>query len=587
MPEVDPITLAVVWGGFQAAAQEMGVALRRTAYSEAVREGEDFSTAIFDAQGRLVAQGDFSPGHLGSMPFAVKTIAREFPPDTLRPGDAILQNDPQIGSGHLPDFFLFYPVFYHEALVGWVVNCAHQADVGGAGLGSQVAEKLIDYYQEGLRIPPIKLYREDQLQEDLLKLVLGNVRLPDKVQGDMKAQLNSCRVGGARFTALLDLYGVDTIQACMEEMMDRSEAAIRAGLRAIPDGVYTFTDYLDDSGRETDPIEVRVAVTIAGDEATIDFAGSSSQRQCGMNVYYNYTYAYVMCAMRAVTDPFVPHNEGCTRPIKLVAPRGCFFNAEPPAAAGARHITCSRIYEAVMGALAPAVPDKVFAATSHAANPFMGGLDSRTGRRFVMFELLTGGIGGRSNKDAMEAITSPWNGRNIPVEVQEAHSPVLIERFEFVPDSAGPGKYRGGLAVRRDIRVLGHQVKLYNMTERQRFAPWGLFGGEPGALAKTILNPGSTQMVLHSKGVYDLAYGDLIAMQVAGGGGYGDPLERDIHLVLRDVVKGYVSIEGARRDYGVVIDPKTLAVDEGQTRDLRARRRAEGGSDATEVGRLA
>lgn len=580
MSQVDPITLAVVWGGFQAAAQEMGVALRRTAYSEAVREGEDFSTAIFDHRGRLVAQGDFSPGHLGSMPFAVKTIAAEFPPETLNPGDAILQNDPQIGSGHLPDFFIFYPIFHQgKILVGWVVNCAHQADVGGAGLGSQVVENLIDYHQEGLRILPVKLYREDRLQEDLMKLILGNVRLPDKVQGDMKAQLNSCRVGAARFTALVDLYGVETVQSCMEEMMDRSEAAIRAGLKAIPDGTYTFVDYLDDSGRETDPIELRVAVTIHGEDATIDLAGSSLQRQCGMNVYYNYTYAYVMCAMRAVTDPFVPHNEGCTRPIKLVAPKGCFFNAEPPAAAGARHITCSRIYEAVMGALAPAVPDKVFAATSHAANPFIGGFNSLTGRRFVMFDLLTGGIGGRCNKDAIEAITSPWNGRNIPVEVQEASSPVLIERFAFVPDTAGPGKYRGSLAVRRDVRVLGDQAKLYNMAERQKFAPWGLFGGKPGALATTLLNPGPNQVALHSKGVYDLAYGDLVAMQVAGGGGYGDPLERDVNLVLQDVVKGHVSIERARWDYGVVIDPFTLTVNEPASRELREGRRRAGGEE--------
>ena len=577
MPQVDPITLAVVWGGFQAASQEMGVALRRTAYSEAVREGEDFSTAIFDAQGRLVAQGDFSPGHLGSMPFAVKTIAREFPPETLRPGDAILQNDPQIGSGHLPDFFIFYPVFHGgKTLAGWVVNCAHQADVGGAGLGSQVAEKLIDYHQEGLRIPPVKLYQEGKLQEDLMKVVLGNVRLPDKVQGDMKAQLNSCRVGAARFAALVELYGLETTQACMDEMMDRSEAAIRAGLRAIPDGTYTFVDYLDDCGRDTEPIELRAAVTIAGDEATIDLTGSSPQRQCGMNVYYNYTYAYVMCAMRAVTDPFVPHNEGCTRPIKLVAPRGCFFNAEPPAAAGARHITCSRIYEAVMGALAPAVPDKVFAATSHAANPFIGGLNPRTGRRFVMFELLTGGIGGRSNKDAIEAITSPWNGRNIPVEVQEANSPVIIEQFAFVPDTAGPGKYRGSLAVRRDIRVFGEQTKLYNMAERQKFAPWGLFGGGPGAKAVTILNPGPNQEYLHSKGIYDLDPGDLVAMQVAGGGGYGDPLERDPNKVLQDVIRGYVSVEGAARDYGVIIDPETLTVDEAATHHVRQGRREAG-----------
>ncbi len=569
MPKVDPITLAVVWGGLQAVSQEMGVVLKRTAYSEAVREGEDFSTAIFDADGRLIAQGDFSPGHLGSMPFAVKRIAQEFPPETLSPGDAIIQNDPQIGSGHLPDFFAFYPVFYNDVLVGWTVNCAHQSDIGGAGLGSQVIEKVSDFYQEGLRILPLKIFEKGKPIDSVFRMIAGNVRLPDKVLGDLKAQLNACRVGGTRFQALLELYGLETVRACTEEILQRSEEAIRAAIRQIPDGTYHFVDYLDDSGRDTDPIKLDVTVTVADDEIVVDFTGSSPQRECGMNSYYNYTYAYVIACVRSMTDPSIPHNEGCTRPLKLVIPEGSFFNAQPPAACGGRHVTCNRIFEATLGAIAQAIPQKAFAGTGHMANPIIGGTHPKTGKKFFLYDLLMGSVGARSTKDGIEAVASPWNARNIPVEVQESNSPILVECFEFVTDSAGPGKYRGGMAMRKDVRVFSEDAKLFNMGERQKFAPYGLFGGKPGQLGISILNPGSEQRILHSKGIYSLEYGDCLRTQTPSSGGYGDPLERDSQAVLNDVIKGYVSVEGAKRDYGVVIDSSTLTVLEDETKELR------------------
>ncbi len=573
MAEVDPITLAVVWGGLQAVAQEMGIVLKRTAYSEAVREGEDFSTAVFDASGRLIAQGDYSPGHLGAMPFAVKRIAQEFPAETLSPGDVILQNDPQIGSGHLPDFFLFYPVFYKNSLAGWTANTAHQADVGGAGLGSQVIESISDLFQEGIRFLPMKFYEKGQPVEAVTRIIAGNVRLPDKVLGDLKAQLNSCRVGATRFQALLDLYGTDTVFACTEEIMRRSEEAIRAAIREIPDGTYHFVDHLDDSGRNTEPIRVEVTLTIAGDEVIVDLAGSSSQRECGMNSYYNYTYSYVLACVRAMTEPSIPQNEGCTRPLRLVVPEGCFFNPRPPAACAARHITCNRIFEATLGAFAQAIPDKAFSGTGHVATPIVGGTNPQNGKKYFMYDMVMRSVGARATADGIEAVAAPWNATNIPIEVHEIGSPVLVERFEFVTDSAGPGKHRGGLAVRKDVRILGEDIKLFNAAERQKFSCYGLQGGKPGQPGVSILNPGPDQEVLHSKGIYRLKYGDVLRTQVASSGGYGDPLERDPERVLADVIKECVSIEGARRDYSVVVDPDTLTIDVGATEKLRAERK--------------
>ena len=572
MSAIDPITFSVLWGGLLSAAAEMGVTLSRTAYSAAVREGLDYSTALFDDDGNMVAQGDYSPGHLGSMAFTVRRVLEDYPKETLRPGDAILLNDPGIGSGHLPDFFMISPIYLDETLIGFAVNCAHHVDVGGSGAGSQVIEGILDNYQEGIRFLPTRCYRAGEPVRDIFRTIAANVRQPDKVIGDLRAQVNANATGAARVAALARLYGLATLRAGMTEIIRRSEEQMRSAIRTIPEGVYTFEDHLDDVGPGTEPVLARVTVTVRNGGIAVDWAGSGPQREAGLNSYIHYTYAYSVAAVKSVTVPTAPQNEGVIRTIAITAPEGCFFNPKRPAACGGRATISHRIYEVVLGALAQAVPDRVMAANSHFFNPNLGGVHPKTGRPFVCYELIIGGIGGRPDKDGEEALASPWNAANIPVEIQESNNPILVERFELLPDSAGPGRNRGGCGLRRDIRVLADGVSFYNLGDRERFRPYGLLGGLPGRAAETILNAGtSDERRLHSKGSYRLRRDDLISWRTAGGGGFGDPLEREVERVERDLVAGIISVETARRDYGVVIDPSTQRPDFRATQEERRR----------------
>jgi N-methylhydantoinase B len=581
MSAVDPITFSVLWGGLLSAAAEMGVTLSRTAYSAAVREGLDYSTALFDAEGNMVAQGDYSPGHLGSMAFTVRRVLEDYPKETLQPGDAILLNDPGIGSGHLPDFFMISPIHHKGALIGFAVNCAHHVDVGGSGAGSQVIEGILDNYQEGIRFLPTRCYRAGEPVHDIFRVIAANVRQPDKVIGDLRAQVNANATGAARVGALARLHGVETLCAGMAEIIRRSEEQMRAAIRTIPDGVYAFEDHLDDVGPGTEPVLARATVTVKDGSIAVDWAGSGPQREAGLNSYIHYTYAYSVAAVKSVTVPTAPQNEGVIRTIAITAPEGCFFNPTRPAACGGRATISHRIYEVVLGALAKAVPDRVMAANSHFFNPNLGGVHPRTGRPFVCYELIIGGIGGRPEKDGEEALASPWNAANIPVEIQESSNPILVERFELLPDSAGAGRRRGGCGLRRDIRVLADGVTFYNLGDRERFRPYGLLGGLPGRQAETILNPGGTgERRLHSKGSYRIGRDDLISWRTAGGGGYGDPLQREPARVERDIDAGIISAETARRDYGIVVDFATGRVDPAATENERRRRAAREGAGA-------
>lgn len=571
MAKVDPITLGVIWGALRSISEEMGVALKKTAYSLAIREAYDFSCAIYNAEGLLVAQGEFSPGHLGSMPFVVKHVLSEFPAKEMKPGDVVLVNDAYVGSGHLPDFFCVAPFFYKKKLVGFGVNCAHHVDVGGAVPGSQAIANVYDLYAEGIRVPAMKIYKAGKLQEDILKLIISNVRVPEVVRADLMAQVNSTRVGEKRLSALVDAYGERVYRQCLEEMIARSEKAMREEIRKIPDGKYSFTTYFDDYGPDTEPIKVHVEVRVKGNDVTFDFTGSSSQVPAGLNSVLNYTYAYCFFVIRCITDPTIPQNDGCIRPVKVVAPEGSFFNPKFPAPVAGRAVINQRIYEVVNGALSQAVPDKVVTAGSSWANPNFGGINPRTGKAFVSYEIAVGGYGARSNKDGCEGLASAFNISNVPVEVFETRVPLFLERFEIIKDSAGPGKYRGGNGIRRDIRVLADNIHFSNLTDRHRFDAFGLFGGKPGTKGMTLLNPGPNQKALNSKGSQMLKYGDVICEILNGAGGYGDPLERDPAAVLKDVIRDYVSIEKAHRDYGVVIDSETLQVNEEETAKLRAR----------------
>jgi N-methylhydantoinase B len=571
---MDPITLGVIWGALQSIAVEVGTTVHRTAYSEQAREGQDFSVAVFDADGQMVAQGPYSPGHMGAMSAAVRNALAAHPVATLRPGDAILLNDPLLGSGHFPDFFITQPAFHAGRLIGFVVNIVHHTDVGGSRPGSQGVEGIFDYFQEGLRIPPTKVWAEYQEQAGVVGIIAANTRTPDKVLGDLRAQRSALRVGELRLVELVQRYGHDTLAAAMRDIVGRSETSMRAAIREIPDGVYPFEDFLDDYGPGTDPLRVAVTVTVAGDGVVIDYAGSSPQTSSGMNSYINYTRSYSYAAIKCLTDPLGPMNEGALRPVTVTAPEGSFLNPRPPAGGGPRAIICYRTFEAVLGALAPALPERLSAAASHFANPTFGGWDRARRRRFVAYELVLSGTGARATKDGCEGMSWAFNASNIPVEAQEAAQPIVVEHFGFIPDSAGAGTFRGGCGIRRDLRFLADEGKLTNLSERQRFAPYGVFGGRPGRLARTVINPGPAETPVHGKQSREFAYGDVISFQQSGAGGYGDPYARDPARVLDDVLDEYVSISAAREQYGVVIvgEGPRLRVDEAATRSLRRAR---------------
>lgn len=549
MSNVDPITLTVVWNGLLAIAEEMGSTLRRTAFSEAVREGEDFSTGVFDRQARLIAQGNFTPGHLGSMPYVVKTVLEYFPADTLRPGDAVLLNDSFLGSGHFPDCFLVSPSYADDRLIGFVVTTAHHIDVGGAAPGSQRVHGVTEAFQEGLRILPVRLIREGRFDDDILRMILANVRVPEKVEGDLRAQANANRAGVARLADLYRGHGADVAEAAYDAILDRSEARMRALISDIPDGTYSFDDCFDDYGPGTPPIPVAVDVTVRGDGIEVDFSRSGDQVPAAINAYINYTRAYTVFAVKVFCDALLPQNDGGIRPITTKAREGCFFNPIFPAPSGGRAAVQIRIFDAINGALAQALPDRAMGAFSHWSNPNIGGIDPETGKPFVMYDLAFGGYGGRSDKDGAEALAPVMNCRNIPVEVHETNNPVRVRRLELMADSGGAGEFRGGAGLRKDIELLADEAVMTGLGDRHANRPFGVFGGKPGAAAHTVLNPDGAARQLGSKDVTALKRGDVVSFQLAGAGGYGDPARRDRARILADLADGYVTPEGARRDY--------------------------------------
>ncbi len=549
-PEVDLITLSVLWNSLLSIAEEMASTLRRTAFSKAVREGDDFSTALFDRHARLIAQGNCTPGHLGAMPYVVRGVLEYYPGDALEDGDAVFVNDSLIGSGHYPDCFLLQPIFACGRLAGYTVNIAHHTDVGGAVPGSEIVDGVTEAYQEGIRVLPVKLMRGGEFDEDLMRLFLGNVRLPELVRGDLLAQRNANHIGATGLKKLVAEYGFEGFERYVEEILVRSEAQMRAHIREMPDGVYGFTDHFDDYGPGTEPIRVHVDVTIDGDEVVADFSKSSDQVSAGINSYINYTRAYASFAIKVFAGASLTQNDGTVRPVTITAREGSFFNPVFPAPSSGRAAVQIRIYDAINGALAQAVPGRAMAAFSHWSNPKIGGVDERTGRRFVMYDMIFGGYGACAYKDGVEALSTVINCANIPVEVNEQDNPVIVRRLEILADTGGAGKFRGGCGVRKDIE-LRSDATLSLLGDRNKFQPYGLFGGQPGALGEMILNPDTNHAeALHSKEVRRLKKGDVVSIRISGGGGLGNVAERDPAAVARDVEEGYVSPEAAKKVYG-------------------------------------
>ena len=526
---IDPITFTVIWNSIVSIAEELGTTMRNTAFSEAVREGDDFSTAVFDAQGRMIAQGNFSPGHLGSMPYVIRHVTDAFPPETLKPGDSIMLNDSWMGSGHFPDIFQIMPVFDHTGteLLGYVAASAHQMDVGGAAPGSQKVHGVTEAFQEGLRILPIRFCREGEVDPDILRLILGNTRVPDKVRGDIMAQHTANLTAAKRYQQLFADQGRATIEAAFEQILERSEARMREALAKVPPGTYSFDDQMDDYGPGTKPIRFSVDITFAqgpdGAEVVVDFSRSSDQVPAAINSYINYTRAYTLFAIKVFCDPLSPQNTGAMRPIKLVAREGSFFNPRFPAPSGGRAALQVRIFDTINGALSQAMPERAMGAFSHWSNPNIGGVHPKTGKPFVFYDLILGGYGGRADGDGPQGLSPVMNCSNIPVEVHETVNPVLIHRVEFIDGTGGNGRFRGGDGLRKDVELLAESGTLTLLGDRHDSQPYGLFGGEPGAVGETVLNPDGNGERLGSKEIRTLKRGDVLSIRLSGAGGYGAP----------------------------------------------------------------
>lgn len=578
MTALDPITIEVVRHGLAAASREMGVTLRRTSCSPIFNEGNDYSCAVFDRQVRLISHGEFLPIHLGSLPFSVRYAVEAFADEGFEPGDAVLLNDPYRGGSHLPDITVVSPMFVGHVLVGYAANRAHHLDVGGTVPGSFYAHAT-EHYQEGLRITPVKLIRHGSFDRHVLELVLANCRLPDQMRIDLASQVSANRTAALRMAALVERYGLETVEASMDAILDYSERRMRAAIASWPDGEYTASDFLDNDGLTDEPREVRVAIRVQGDAAEVDFTGSAEQVRGPLNSVLGYTYAGVYMSFQAAADPDIPPNSGCYRPISIVAPPGSIVNPVFPAPCTGGNETTFIVHNVVFRALAEAAgegrgPHVMACDQGSSNNLFIAGIDPRTHRRYVLYEYPEGGWGGNGDRDGLNAVFSiVGNTWNIPVEAVERRFPVRIERYELRADSGGPGEHRGGLGTRRDYRVLGHEAELSFVGNRVRIPPWGFAGGGDGAPAGYLLDadlgeprPASS---LGSKGtMIPLHAGQLVTQLSAGGGGWGDPHRRDAGLVERDVQLGYVSRERAEDRYGVILR-EDLSVDVAATVALR------------------
>ena len=552
---VDPVTLTVIWNSLISIAEELGITLRHTAFSEGVREGDDFATALFDRNGVMLAQGNFSPGHLGSMPAMAKHVLGYFPVDKLKPGDSVLVNDSFLCAGHFPDTYQIMPVFLDDRVIGFVCCSAHQVDMGGAAPGSQKVHGVTEAFQEGLRILPVRFVREGKIDDDILRIVLGNVRMPDKVRGDLLAQHTANLTASVRFAKLFRDYGTDTLETAFEAILDRSEQTMRALLAQVPAGTYSFEDRMDDYGPGTEPIRMAVDITFDGKgEVEFDFSRSSDAVPAAINSYINYTRAYAVFTVKTFCNALEPQTEGSMRPIKLKVREGSFFNPKFPAPSGGRPILQIRIFDTINGALAKAMPHRAMGAFSHWSNPNIGGIDDRTGKPFVMYDVSLAGYGGQQGKDGAEGLCPVMNCSNIPVEVHETNSPIRVHRFGFIPDTGGAGQWRGGCGIRKDIELLNSTAVLSHLGDRHVFAPYGIFGGKPGALAESILNPDGNGEKLHSKETREIKQGDVLSFRLSGAGGYGPPEKRDRAAIARDIADGYITPEAAQRDYDWVPD---------------------------------
>ena len=566
----DPVTMQVLWQRLISVTNEQAAALIRTAFTPIVRDAEDLSSAVFDRRGYMIAQSvTGTPGHINSMATGMKHVLAAHPPDTLRPGDVLITNDPWQTSGHLLDLTIATPAFAGETLVGFFANTCHALDIGGRPFSADAD----DVHEEGLYIPIMKLYEGGRPNESLFRIVEANSRAPVPVLGDIHAQVACNDVGARSLLALMREFGLDSLDELSDAIIRRSEEALRRAIAALPDGEYTSETTAD--GLDA-PVRIKTKVVVAGDGVTVDYTGTSDQDQRGINVPLNYTTAYTTFAIKAAIGPEVPNNDGSFRPVRVIAPPGCILNAQPPAPVAARAIVGHFLPGTIFRALGPAIGPRAMAAGADSICLIT--VHGETAAPFTYTFFCVGGMGARAAKDGLSTTGFPSGVAGMAAEVTETLAPVLIHRREFRDGSGGPGRQRGGLGQTIDLAVrTGRRYSIAASADRTRCAAEGAGGGCPGAPARTILDTGETR---DFKRTQQVPPDRRVILELAGGGGYGDPMTRDPQAVLRDVLNGFVSLDAAREDYGVVIRrlapddetvllPEDFVVDEAATSALR------------------
>ena len=571
---IDPVTLEVIWNRLLSVANEQQDTLMRTAFSTIVRESQDLACGLFDTQGRMIAQSiTGTPGHINAMATSMRHFLAAYPVAKLAPGDVLITNDPWMTAGQINDITITTPIFKNDRVVALFANTCHSADIGGRILSAEARE----VYEEGLRIPVMKLFNRGAPNEVLLQIVRANVRQPDEVVGDFYAQMASNDTGGRALLEMMDEFGLERIDPVAEQIISRSEAAVRAQIRALPAGEWRSETWSD--GFE-EPIVIRCCVRIGGDEIFIDFAGSSPQSTRGINVVLNYTHAYASFAVKAAIYPDVPHNEGSFRPIHVTAPAGSILNALDPAPVASRQAVGHFVPSAIFSALAGALPGRLLAP---GADPIWLTVWRGQNPSFNLTVFQVGGTGARPAKDGLSAVGFPSGVAGVPAEVIENLAPIVLRRRELRPDSGGAGMCRGGLGQLTEFARRGAgRWSVSSIVDRCRYAAPGLLGGREGIPGDLYLQRGERP---NPKTVIDLQSDDVVHLNLPGGGGYGDPMARDQERVRQDVIAGYVTPEAAAEQYGVVVrfagDPDSLVclpeqwvIDEAATAELRKRKKA-------------
>jgi N-methylhydantoinase B/oxoprolinase/acetone carboxylase alpha subunit len=558
------VTMNILESTMISICREMGITLMKTSYSTIFNEALDFTCALSDVQGEMIAVAEFCPAQIGGMPLIIKTCSQEIPIDTLEEGDVVVHNDPYRGGLHTPEHTFFKPVFVDGELMGFAVSCGHIAEVGGMVPGAFAGEAT-EIFHEGLRVPPLKIVKAGKDVEEVWKLMLANVRTPRYNYGDMRALISSVTLGEQRLIEMIKKYGKDVFRQTCRDLMDYSEQRMRAEIAGIPDGVYPFQDVVENDGIEEREFEINVKVHVQGDEIVVDYAGTSPQATGPINATLGVTWSATFNALLHLTDATIPKNSGCFRPIKVVAPPGTLVNVDYPGPeVGGNTETHPRIAGAVIGAMAPVIPDRAMAAEgSTHINFVFGGHDEENDEYFACYDIEMVGWGGRVAADGNNAQDSiNGNCRVMPVEVFETRYPWLVEEWNLLTDSGGAGRFRGGLSTGKRLLCRSTPITASQMTDRHRIKPWGLYGGKEGANGATLVQRAGSQEWLtvaqafnkRSSSKYSnitLRPGDRVHLIAPGGGGWGDPKERDKAMVQEDLAEGYISAKSAEENYGV------------------------------------